>query len=588
MSTNSRKIGHGLERLEDRRLMAYVGTDAQGDLLIDTRYDDYGRVSRSNDVVEVSSFGTNWLVTLNGVSQPFAKSRAWSGYIECYLGDGDDDFWNRTSLTADVEGGSGNDTLTGGWRLDELRGGSGNDLLQGGGGDDLLYGESGYDHIEGGEGADRCNGGTENDTIYGGNGHDHLDGHFGNDTLIGGYGNDVLLGSTGDDKLHGEYDNDILHGEAGNDWLDGYHGNDTYFFDADLSLGSDAVHDSEGGIDTLDFSLTTSREVKVNLADRNQQTVNANHRLTLRVDAAIENLFGGAGSDWLGGNSLVNFLWGGTGSDTLFGDAGNDGLFGGADHGRDVLIGGPGADRFLMPATLTVLPFYSYEDLPTDFAAEDAQPTFLNGYTTFEFGGLYTPATWTDADVLRVDSALNVLHRQVGSTRLLETSTSADLVFVRHGTELRGFNKAGWIHLTNSPLQFGGSDTLLRNYVLHEIGHNWDNENPNWTGFLGLSGWTTVNQTGNPNYRPIVGEDTDANGNLIPGQKYGERWWYRTNASFNSFYAASHPWDDFAEAFSAYFMWKGGWAIDSDADSIQDWQEIPNKIAFLDSWLNRV
>jgi Ca2+-binding RTX toxin-like protein len=60
------------------------------------------------------------------------------------LGDGHDYFENRTTLMADVEGGSGNDHLIGGPRHDSLNGGAGNDVLEGRDGDDLLYGETVY------------------------------------------------------------------------------------------------------------------------------------------------------------------------------------------------------------------------------------------------------------------------------------------------------------------------------------------------------------------------------------------------------------------------------------------------------------
>ena len=43
--------------------------------------------------------------------------------------------------------------------------------------------------------------------------------------------------------------------------MTGEGGNDTYVFDTDATLGSDTVNeadDIEGGVDTLDFSATTS------------------------------------------------------------------------------------------------------------------------------------------------------------------------------------------------------------------------------------------------------------------------------------------------------------------------------------------
>jgi hypothetical protein len=33
-------------------------------------------------------------------------------------------------------------------------------------------------------------------------------------------------------------------------------------------------------------------------------------------------------------------------------------------------------------------------------------------------------------------------------------------------------------------------------------------------------------------------------------------------------------------------MWRGNWPGNSDGDSVQDLQEIPGKIAFLENWLS--
>jgi len=100
-------------------------------------------------------------------------------------------------------------------------------------------------------------------------------------------------------------------------------GNDTYRFDADAQLGRVTVDDSSGR-DSLDFSLTTSANVGVNLSLASVQTVNQNLRLTLKTSTSIENVTGGARNDTLIGNALANVIIGGGGSDNLRGNAGND------------------------------------------------------------------------------------------------------------------------------------------------------------------------------------------------------------------------------------------------------------------------
>src|SRR5689334_17678637 len=61
-----------------------------------------------------------------------------------------------------------------------------------------------------------------------------IDGGTGNDTITSGTGNDLLIGGAGDD---------------------------IYRLDTDAALGGDIIDESGGGIDTLDFSSTTTRAV---------------------------------------------------------------------------------------------------------------------------------------------------------------------------------------------------------------------------------------------------------------------------------------------------------------------------------------
>ena len=80
--------------------------------------------------------------------------------------------------------------------------------------------------------------------------------------------------------------------------------------------------ESGGGIDTLDFSPTTSLAVTVNLGLATAQVVNANLTLNLGSATTFENVVGGSLGDTLTGNSLANSLTGGGGNDVLEGAGG--------------------------------------------------------------------------------------------------------------------------------------------------------------------------------------------------------------------------------------------------------------------------
>src|SRR5215217_4905821 len=99
---------------------------------------------------------------------------------------------NGALPAADLFGGAGNDTLTGGSGADMLFGQSGNDTLLGKGGNDLLFGGSGNDTLTGGDGDDQAFGESGNDRMIcnPGDDTDLNEGGHGTDTVevIGGNG----------------------------------------------------------------------------------------------------------------------------------------------------------------------------------------------------------------------------------------------------------------------------------------------------------------------------------------------------------------------------------------------------------------
>ena len=121
-----------------------------------------------------------------------------------------DDLLTGSAGVADVlDGGAGNDTLTGFGGGDDLYGGTGDDVLSA---DDVAIGDGG-------------------NWLFGDQGNDSLTGGDGSDHLVGGEGDDLLTGGTGADHFQFEIYTD---------------GSDTFDF------GSDLVTDLEVG-DTLEI-----------------------------------------------------------------------------------------------------------------------------------------------------------------------------------------------------------------------------------------------------------------------------------------------------------------------------------------------
>ena len=271
----------------------------------------------------------NDTLTLNLPNAAFDPTRVGSGEFASG-GDGNDviygdgpvllDIQNRTVVSF-LYAGSGDDTIYGGSRFNNIAGESGNDMLDshagegslsGGLGDDRIYagtgtadGGEGNDIIEatgmatirGGSGADRITGSFLDDLIDGGTGDDSIDGSFGNDSIQGGAGNDRIDGGDGDDRLFGDEGNDILNGQSGSDVIEGGSGNDTITggYDPDLGLGG-----------------------------------------------ATNYLHGGAGDDQIDGGNGSDYITGDEGNDVLHGLNGNDVIDGGS--GNDSITGGYGAD----------------------------------------------------------------------------------------------------------------------------------------------------------------------------------------------------------------------------------------------------
>ncbi len=104
-----------------------------------------------------------------------------------------------TACTGSVRGRAGDDTVKREYdSMFETEFDCGETMrINGGAGDDDLSGSRGSDRILGGAGRDRLRGGFGSDRLVGGRGHDDLAGQADGDTLLGGRGNDFADGGRG-------------------------------------------------------------------------------------------------------------------------------------------------------------------------------------------------------------------------------------------------------------------------------------------------------------------------------------------------------------------------------------------------------
>ena len=496
----------------------------------------------------------------------------------------------------DVEfyGGGGHDTLIGG---------SGNDYLDGGSGNDKLYGNNGFDTLLGGSNNDKLYGGDNNDTLRGGSGTDELYGESGSDTLYGeanddflygGDNNDTLYGGSGEDELYGGNHNDTLYGETGKDRLEGEHGNDTliggsgndvilggigfdhldepvqgdvFLSDGNLKMtGSTGVKYTDilgaeiekftltgsSSDDLIDASAFTNAGVTIFGSAGNDTLIGTVNGDKLNGDQGDDVIFGGDGMDILQGGKNDDQLFGGAGFDWVLGGAGNDGLYAGV--GSDFVMGDSGMDRFLVQEG----------DMLGDFGSEDVCIQFVD-FVQPAGTDKFTSGIWSDSEVQVVDEALAVLQQYTKNNVLLKSATGEELVFQRVG-KIKG-NFSGW---NSGPLSFANvlwsaDDIKVHRVVFHEIGHNWDSNNPDWDGFKELSGWTEEDKSDDPKYAKSTKND----------------WYYKTSAGFAENYGKRHPKEDFATCFSLFFSDVSGEAYPgSSAD------DLPAKMGFMEDFLD--
>ena len=207
---------------------------------------------------------------------------------------GSSDVTEQLSDVENIEGGSGDDTLTGSVVANVINGNGGNDIIDGGFGDNTLNGGAGVDEIR----FLFANAPATFDLrittaqqvgtgIVTASGFENVTGSQSGDTLTGDSGANVILGMGGNDRIDGA---------GGNDELDGGAGTDT------LRFGSAAQ-----GV-TISLALTTTQDTGVGL-------------ITV---SSFENLEGSAFDDTLTGTSGNNVITGGNGDDAIDGGAGFD------------------------------------------------------------------------------------------------------------------------------------------------------------------------------------------------------------------------------------------------------------------------
>ena len=247
-----------------------------------------------------------------------------------------------------INGGNGNDNITGSAYNDTLNGDKGNDKIFGGDGKDTINGGAGHDLINGGAGKDTIKGGSGNDTITGGAGNDKIYGEAGNNTLIfnAGDGKDTVYSGKGTDtlKFADISPDDVKFKKSGTSLIVNYNHNEQGVAQDSVTI-KDYYNKKGKAASSVKFIEVGGREYNLETfkgyADKNAIKASAtadiigddNDNILIATGTNLsQRLEGQKGNDILYASD--NFV-----EDYLYGGEGNDILYGSNYNGADVNVG---------------------------------------------------------------------------------------------------------------------------------------------------------------------------------------------------------------------------------------------------------
>lgn len=264
-------------------------------------------------------------------------------------GSSGDDSITGTNITDRINGFAGDDTIIGELGQDTLSGGDGNDVLagdrgdadadggdadflDGGDGDDALFGQGGHDTLRGGAGADQMQGGVGNDVyqLNLGDGQDIVIDASGDNTIV--FGTGITIDSVR--AVYNSVDGHLVlqYGDRG-DQISLYMNGETF----DQGLSGNIIQSYQFADGSV---LSHAQLMQITLPSLNYMGTSEDD--TVISGGWADTLSGGNGDDALIGQGGNDSLAGGMGNDTLDGDAGDDILSGGLND--DILYGGSGND----------------------------------------------------------------------------------------------------------------------------------------------------------------------------------------------------------------------------------------------------
>jgi Ca2+-binding RTX toxin-like protein len=196
---------------------------------------------------------------------------------------------------------------------------------------------------------------TSVENVDGGNGDDTLTGNDASNIIWGNDGKDLIAGGRAFDEVHGGRDADSIQmaGDVTPDLIDcgrGFSSNTvggvtTKGADADVTKMDYLDYLSTGAdCETVTRNIAPARAPQLGTGDHDRIVGDGNRDLLIGLDGD-DTLIGLNDSDELQGGFGTDRLFGGAGPDDLQGGYGNDGII--AGNGNDTITGGPGRDYLM-------------------------------------------------------------------------------------------------------------------------------------------------------------------------------------------------------------------------------------------------
>lgn len=250
-------------------------------------------------------------------------------------------YWDvPTGEGVDIDGGAGDDTITGSNYNDILKGGEGRDTIVGGLGDDTIYGGASDDVITGGLGDDKIYGGAGSNTIY----------------FNKGDGHDIVYSDGGTDYLHfnGVSRDELTFASNGKDLIIRYSDNGTVTLDSYFTEGSSVKwlwtttygnQTIESFIDNFNLTYEFAQIGNVEGTENADAVIGTSGNDIIDALAGNDRIYGEAGDDTIDGGEGNDYIYGGAGNDTIHAGDGTDRVYG--EDGNDIIYGDSGDKNYL-------------------------------------------------------------------------------------------------------------------------------------------------------------------------------------------------------------------------------------------------